>query len=235
MATKNKPKKDVTKDFFPAAWKIKDIKLTDKQRDLVRIIRDENTKVCFIQGPSGSSKTFCAAFCGLLALREKSVKGIKFLRSLVESSPNKIGFLPGDIDDKVNVYQGPLLDQLDCLLDESVSNQLLEEKLIQTLPVNFLRGRGFKDEFIIIDESQNCDFATLQTILTRIGENSKFIFLGDIRQSDTKMSGFQRMIKLFDDDISRENGIHTFEFTSEDIMRSGILKFIVEKLETVSH
>ena len=232
MATKQKRKMvDATSSFIPE-FQIKDINFTPKQRDLIRLIRDEKNFITFVEGPAGSAKTFVSTFCGLLALREHSIKSIKYIRSLVESSSNKIGFLPGDISLKLNVYEFPLLDQLEQMLDMQAYEKLISEKKIETLPVNFLRGRGFRGEYIIIDEAQNIPYNDLVTIITRIGEGTKFIFLGDSLQSDIRQSGYTKMINVFNDEESKEKGINTFKFTEDDVCRSEILKFIVKKLAT---
>ncbi len=231
MSSKTKRKEvDVTASFRPG-FSIKDIRFTERQRDLNRLIRDENNKIIFIQGPAGTAKTFCATFCALMALRENSIDGIKYVRSIVESSESKIGFLPGSEAQKLEPYGSPLIEKLSEMLDKSVYERLINDDIIETIPTNFLRGRTFKKQYVLIDESQNISFRDLKTIISRIGEDAKFIFLGDSMQSDIRNSGFEKMIRLFNDDESKARGICNFQFTAEDVMRSEILKYIMGRLE----
>ncbi len=232
MAIKNR-KKDVTDQFYPAhQFNIKDFKFTPKQRELVQIIRNSSAKVVFIEGPAGSAKSFLAVFCGLMALREGSKSKFKYIRALVESSQNKMGYLPGDFEQKTNPYCQALDDKLEELLDLSDIQQLKQNESIQLLPPNFLRGVTFTNQYILIDEAQELPAKDLITILTRIGENTTLVFAGDTMQSDIRNSGFADLIKIFDDGESKEKGIHSFRFGIEDVLRSDILRFILDKINT---
>lgn len=231
MASKKGKERDVTGDFLGShRFVIKDYKFTEKQRDLIRLIRNENTKVVFLTGVAGTAKSFISIFCGLMALRDGSKKKMKYIRSLVESSKS-CGFLPGTLHDKIQSYTLPLLEKLDEYLSQYDSTKLIQEGQIECLCPNFLRGTTMKDSFVIIDESQNLTRKELITIISRIGENSVLIFAGDLMQSDIAKSGFQGIIESFDDQESRDKGIHTFNFTADDIMRSQILRFIMGKIE----
>lgn len=224
---------DVTEKFRPG-FSIKDFKFTDKQRELVRIIRNENSRVIFIQGPSGTSKSFLSVFCGLMAIREKSKEKLLYIRANVEACESKLGYLPGDLNQKSSPFCQALYQKLDELLEGSVAEKLIEEEIIKSIPPNFLRGVTFSNQFVILDEAQELSKKDLVTVLTRIGENCTLVICGDEMQSDIRNSGLKTMIRIFDDDESRERGIHSFQFTSEDIMRSEILKYIVSRLETAS-
>lgn len=227
---------DVTKEFFKTpSFQIKDIKLTEKQRELVRLVKDGNCRVMFLSGVAGTSKTMMSTLIGLMMLRAGIFEKIKYVRSLVESSQNKMGFLPGtgDIDGKLAPYAGPLLDKLEELLNGNDSKRLMDEKTIEVLPPNFLRGMTFKNSFVIIDEAQNMPFSDLITTISRVGENSIMVFCYDSMQKDIRNSGIEKMSKVFEDEDSKANGIYSFKFTSDDIMRSEILKFIMKKLESV--
>ena len=236
MANKRRRKEvDVTKDFFRApTFQIKDVKLTERQRELVRLFKDGNCKVMFLFGPAGCSKSYSAVFTALLMLREGIFEKIKYVRSLVESSQNKMGFLPGtgDIDGKLAPYAAPLYDKLEELLHSYDSKRLMDEKTIEVLPPNFLRGTTFKNSFVIIDEAQNMPFSDLVTTISRIGENSIIVFCYDPMQKDIKNSGIEKMAKVFNDEESMANGIYSFGFTAEDIMRSKILRYIMSRLES---
>lgn len=236
MANKKKRQKevDVTHEFFNIpAFQIKDIKLTDKQRELVRLFEDGKCKVVFLSGPAGCTKSFCSVFSALLMLRRGIFEKIKYVRSLVESSQNKMGYLPGagDLDGKLAPYAGPLYDKLEELLQSYDSKRLIDEKIIEVLTPNFLRGTTFKNSFVIVDEAQNMPFSDLVTTISRIGENSIIVFCYDPMQKDIKNSGIERMERVFNDQESIDNGIYNFQFTTDDIMRSPILKLIMRKLE----
>ena len=128
----------------------------------------------------------------------------------------------------------PLVDKMEELIKQQDINKLVQEERVKPIPINFLRGASFNVNFIIADEMQNAEFNEIQTIITRIGNFSKFVFCGDPMQTDIKekgKSGFKPMFDIFNNEESRAQGIFCVELGKEDIMRSGILKFIVEKLE----
>lgn len=228
---KSKIKRDVTDQYIGHRFDIKDIKFTPKQRDLIRLINEQNTKIVFLTGCAGTAKTFCAVFCALRSLQSGARDRIKYIRSLVESSSSKIGFLKGTLEEKISPYGGPLLDKLEELTDQYSAKRLIDEDKIVTMCPNFLRGATFKNDFVIVDESQNLPFNDLVTIISRIGENSTMVFCADQRQSDIKNSGIGKLMSLFEDDEAKNKGIHTFAFSPEDIMRSEILKFIMGRIE----
>ena len=162
---------------------------------------------------------------------------IIYVRSPVESSDSKIGFLPGDADDKLKYYNLPFADKLDELLPQHQTRILLEQERIKIYPLSFVRGMIWRCTAVILDEAQNCTSKEIVTTLTRIGEFSKCFILADPDQSDLghgKSGGFLKLQNVFSDEESRDNGIQSFQFTEEDIKRSGIVKFIVKKLKTVN-
>lgn len=233
MATK-KIKQNVTKEFLDhqKPFELNNYNLTAKQREIVKLCRDKNTKILFLDGPAGSSKSFISTFVALTLIRDGSKQTFKYIRSLVESSQSKCGFLPGDLNHKLSPYEGPLRDKLAELLSPYDINKLFLDGRIECLPTNFIRGLTFSDSVVFVDESQNNCFADLVSILTRIGENTLMIFGGDTMQCDIKNSGFERMFNLFDGGDCVEQGIFTYKFTEDDIMRSEILKFIMKKLKS---
>ncbi len=206
--------------------------LTDNQKRFIDLAMSKETRVIFVSGPAGTSKTFISVLAGLMTLDKHSVSDILYIRSVVESASRSMGFLPGDQELKMQPYLQPLLDKLDEMLPADQVAQLVKEKRVEGNVVNFLRGASFNAKFIIADEAQNFDFKELTTILTRLGKFSKLIIAGDPGQSDINgKSGFVKMCDLFNDEESRQNGIHYFSFTKDDIVRSGILKYIVGRLE----
>ena len=206
--------------------------LTEKQKSLISIITDKKTKIVFITGSAGTSKSYIAVLSSLMLLNIKRVSDIVYMRSVVESASQKIGFLPGTIDDKCHVFNLPLVDKLEELLSSSEIEMLMKDKRIEGIPINFLRGLNFSVKAIILDEAQNCSHSELVTAMTRCGQYSTMIICGDETQSDINNSGFRNIITKFDDNESREHGIQIFRFTEEDCVRSEIVKFITKRLNS---
>lgn len=189
-----------------------------------------------ISGPAGSSKTLLSVYCSLLLLSAKRTAEIIYVRSPVESSDSKIGFLPGDADEKLKYYNLPFADKLDELLPRPQIKMLWEQERIRIYPLSFVRGMSWRCTTVILDEAQNCTSKEIITTLTRIGEFSRCFILADPDQSDLghgKAGGFSKLQAVFADEDSQANGIHSFQFTEDDIKRSAIVKFIVQKLKTV--
>lgn len=132
-------------------------------------------------------------------------------------------------EDKKNHYMLPLIDKLDELLYENDVQFLLDGGMIESGMLNFIRGADWKNQIIILDEAQNCTIKELQTVMTRISENSKLIVTGDCMQSDMNKSGLREVKALFSDQEALDNGIHSIQFNAKDIVRSEIVKFVVEK------
>jgi phosphate starvation-inducible PhoH-like protein len=206
--------------------------LTDKQKEFLELALDKKVKIIFISGPAGSSKTYMAVYAALLLLNSRRVSDLIYVRSAVESSDSKLGFLPGEANEKMSPYIQPLLDKLSELLNKNDLNILNKEERISSIPIGFLRGLNWNAKVIIGDEMQNTTFKELFTLITRTGEFSKVFLLGDPDQSDINgKSGFLKMISYFDDEESKENGIYTFRFTEDDIVRSSLIKYIIKKLK----
>ena len=125
------------------------------------------------------------------------------------------------------------MDKLHELLPKGQAELLLKQERVKGLPLGFLRGLSINASYIICDEAQNLSIHDLLLVSTRMGKFSKLIFIGDIRQSDIKNSGFERIYQLFDDEKSKSKGIVTFKFGTDDIMRNDILAYIIEKFEEI--
>lgn len=214
----------------PLKLRIRD-DLTEKQLGLIELIKDKGTKVVFLSGPAGSSKTYTAVQAGLELLNDKRHSEILYCRSAIESASKSLGFLPGSAEDKLQPYLIPLEDKLLEFLDKGAVDFLKKEQRVKGTVVNYLRGQNFNAKYILIDEFQNFTYDEAVTILTRIGKFTTMVFIGDMMQADIKNSGFKRMFEIFDNEKSRENGIFCVEFTTEDIVRSGVCRYIVETLE----
>ena len=206
--------------------------LTNKQKEFLKLALDNHTKIVFITGPSGSSKSFLATLVALELLNLKKVSDLIYIRSIVESSDNKMGYLPGDANEKLTPYLEPLMEKLDELLCKSDINTLMKENRVEGKPTGYLRGLSWNAKAIIMDEAQNSTFRELTTLMTRVGQFSKLFVCGDPMQSDINgKSGFEKMCNVFNDNESREMGIHVFTLTEADIVRSEIVRYIVKKLE----
>jgi phosphate starvation-inducible PhoH-like protein len=206
--------------------------LTEKQKAIKDLILDKTTKVVFISGPAGTSKTWLAIYCGLLLLQQRRVSHITFVRTVVESASKTLGALPGELEEKFGPFMMPLLDKLEELLPSGDIKKLMAEKRVVGIPVNHLRGASMNAQYIVLEESQNYSVKELTTALTRIGQYSKVIIIGDPGQSDINgHSGFQPFYDLFNQPSSQDEGIHCVSFTKDDIVRSGILRHIVDRIE----
>jgi phosphate starvation-inducible PhoH-like protein len=206
--------------------------LTDKQKEFLEIALNKETKVVFVSGPAGTSKTFLAVLASLRLLNTKRMSDILYIRSAVESSDSKIGFLPGDGHEKMSPYIQPLIDKLMELLPKDNIDYLQKEGRLDSIPIGFLRGLNWNAKCIIVDEAQNITEKELITIITRVGEFSKVFILGDPDQCDIgKKSGFVKILDVFDDKESNDNGIHAFKFNEDDVVRSGLVKFIIKKIK----
>jgi len=207
---------------------------TEKQKALIATLLDKKTKCVFIEGPAGTSKTCTAVYAGLQLLKLKKASDIIFVRSAVESADSKIGYLPGTIDEKFEAYMAPFTEKMEEFLDSGTIKRLHTDKRVSAMPVNYIRGLHWPAKVIIVDECQNITFKELTTTITRLGEFSKIIFLGDPKQSDlppNKSGGFARMCELFSGQDSIDHGVFHFKFDKEDIVRSEFVKFVVSKLE----
>ena len=215
--------------------KVKQFPWTSKQKEFFKIALDPKTRVVLVDGPAGSSKTLLSVYCGLQLLNQKVISDIMYLRSAVESSSHSLGFLPGSAEDKLRFYNLPFLDKMDELLESTRAEKLESEGRISVFPVNFARGMNWNAKCIILDEAQNSTEKEITTVLTRMGKSSRCFILADPMQTDLKNSnlsgGFKNFCNLFDDDESREQGIHIFKFNEDDIMRSEIIKFIIKKIQ----
>jgi phosphate starvation-inducible PhoH-like protein len=208
--------------------------LTPKQQLFMELAMDRKVKLLLVSGPAGSTKTYLSVLASLMLMNEKKVSDILYVRSIVESADVKMGTLPGEAEDKLSPYKRPLIDKLDELLVKEDIQFLLKDNRLEGLPIGYLRGLNWNAKAVIGDEMQNCTKKELITMMTRTGEFSKVFMCGDPQQSDIgPRSGFRDIFNLFNDDDSKENGIYTFEFTDDDILRSALVKFIVKKIKSL--
>ena len=187
----------------------------------------------FAIGPAGSGKTYTAIALAVKALREKEVKRIILTRPAVEAG-EKLGFLPGDVRQKLDPYLQPLYDALKDMIPHKRLEGYLEEGIVEIAPLAFMRGRTLGDAFVILDEGQNTTLKQLKMFLTRMGRNSKFIITGDITQVDLPdyvQSGLIVSLDL----MKGIHGIGIVEFDAGDIIRHNLVKHIVHAFEKIKH
>ena len=207
---------------------------TEKQKAFIELATHKDTKIVFLSGPAGVAKSILAVYCSLLLLNQKKVSDLIYVRTIVESASISLGTLPGDADMKLSPFASVLNDKLEELLSTGDIKKLYADERVKGLPVNYLRGASYNAKAVILDEFQNATFSEIVTTLTRIGKFTKYFVLGDPMQTDLRhkeQSGFKPMFDIFNTEQARAEGIYCVEFGKEDIMRSEILKFIVEQIE----
>jgi len=234
MARKDSSNIELTPHFHHSIkFKERKFKFTPKQKKFLSTLLNPTVKVLFVSGPAGSSKTYMSLYGCLRLLAEDPQKELLYVRSIAESADKGLGSLPGDITEKFDPFSMPLYDKLDEIVFEGDTAFLKQQGRVSAIPINFLRGANWNNKLIVADEAQNFTFKEITTLITRIGEDSKLLICGDFMQSDINgKTGFSEMFDLFGDEDSIENGIHSFRFNRNDIVRSKILKFIISKLET---
>lgn len=189
---------------------------------------DANDMV-FAIGPAGSGKTYTAIALAVRALKTKQVRKIILSRPAVEAG-EKLGFLPGDMKEKIDPYLQPLYDALEDMIPPLKLKEYIENKIIQIAPLAFMRGRTLNDAVIILDEAQNTTKPQIKMFLTRLGINGKMIITGDITQIDlpnSQPSGLVHALKV----LHPIKGIATVEFNKKDIVRHKLVQRIVEAYE----
>ncbi|MEC8644263.1 MAG: PhoH family protein [Pseudomonadota bacterium] len=194
------------------------------QKAYVQAIRDQD--ISFGIGPAGTGKTFLAVACAVEALENENVRRILLVRPAVEAG-EKLGFLPGDLSQKIDPYLRPLYDALYELLGFDLVERLIEKNVIEVAPLAYMRGRTLNDSFIILDESQNTTAEQMKMFLTRIGFGSTVVVTGDITQIDLPhktLSGLKHAVSV----LSKVKGISFTHFNSKDVVRHPLVQRIVE-------
>lgn len=201
---------------------------TDNQRRMVTSIGKND--MLFAIGPAGTGKTYTAVALAVRALKNKEVRRIILTRPAVEAGEN-LGFLPGDLKEKLDPYMQPLYDALYDMIPPDKLDQYIESKIIQIAPLAFMRGRTLDNAFVILDEAQNTTESQMKMFLTRMGANAKFIITGDATQIDLpskQSSGLLQAVRL----LKKVEGIDIVELTNVDVIRHRLVKAIIDKYET---
>lgn len=198
----------------------------NQSRYLKRILSND---INFGIGPAGTGKTYLAVACAVEALEKESVRRLVLVRPAVEAGES-LGFLPGDLTQKVDPYLRPMYDALYELMGIEKVHRLIERNVIEIAPLAFMRGRTLNDAFIILDESQNTTVEQMKMFLTRVGFNSTTVVTGDITQVDlpkSKASGLRNVLKI----LSDVEGISFTMFENKDVVRHPLVQKVVQAYE----
>lgn len=199
----------------------------ENQQELVDAFSKND--LVFALGPAGTGKTYVAIALAVRALKNKEVKRIILSRPAVEAG-EKLGFLPGDMKDKIDPYLQPLYDALEDMITPAKLKDYIENKTIQIAPLAFMRGRTLSDAVIILDEAQNTTTHQMKMFLTRLGMNAKMIITGDVTQIDlppSQISGLKQALRILDG----VKGVGKIEFDKKDIVRHKLVQRIVDAYE----
>lgn len=196
-----------------------------------KVLIDEFRKndLLFAIGPAGTGKTYTAIALAVQALKEMQVKRIILSRPAVEAGES-LGFLPGDVREKLDPYLQPLYDALLDMIPFKKLEKYMEDKIVQIAPLAFMRGRTLSDAFVILDEAQNATYTQLKMFLTRMGENSKFIVTGDLTQIDLQRKSDSGLLTA-KNILGNISEISFVEFDKSDIIRHKVVGKVVEAYE----
>ena len=220
--------KDLTGDFIAITAKGRPVrpKTLGQKAYIGAIVKNA---VTFGVGPAGTGKTYLAVAMAVKAFKAREVSRIILTRPAVEAG-EKLGFLPGDLQNKVDPYLRPLYDALFDMLGAENYQKLLEKQLIEVAPLAYMRGRTLDDSFIILDEAQNTTPEQMKMFLTRLGFNSKMVITGDITQIDLpdgKRSGLKDVLKI----LKGISGISQIRFSEKDVVRHQLVQEIIKAYE----
>ena len=209
---------------------IKPIKcLNERQKEFQNSIREKEVTIC--TGLAGSGKTFLALY-NALKLLEQGYKKIILVKSVLTVEDEELGFLPGDISQKMQPFIMSYTGNLNKLIGEKETEQLFKDKVVEVLPLAYIRGINIDESIVLLDECQNLTINTFKSIITRIGSNSKYIIMGDTEQidmKDKKQSALVKVMDLFED----SDLIGTVKFTDEDCVRNPIIPYLLDKIKTL--
>jgi len=197
------------------------------QRLLIRAVQSHDCS--FVTGPAGTGKTYLAVALAAAALQDRRVRRIVLVRPAVEAG-ERLGFLPGDLVEKINPYLRPVYDALYDILGYDKVFKLLERQAIEIAPLAFMRGRTLNDAFIILDEAQNTSHEQMKMFLTRMGFNSKTVITGDVTQIDlpfARSSGLVEALKIF----HGAEGFAFIRFTHRDVVRHRLVQEVVDRYD----
>ena len=185
-----------------------------------------NNDITFAIGPAGTGKTYQAVACAVAALKNKTVNKIVITRPAVEAGES-LGFLPGDLKEKIDPYLTPLYDALNDMIEKEKLKVFLDNRIIEIAPLAYMRGRTLHNAFIILDEAQNATTVQMKMFLTRLGVTSKAIITGDLTQIDLPKKNLSGLIQAINI-LKNIDGIGYMEFDASDVVRHSLVKNIIK-------
>ncbi|MGC8976217.1 MAG: PhoH family protein [Candidatus Ratteibacteria bacterium] len=202
---------------------------TPTQRKYVKAIRKYDLVIGI--GPAGTGKTYLAVACGIEAIKKTRFQRMILTRPALEAG-ERLGFLPGDLEEKIKPYLQPIYDSLYDLLKYEELKKWQERRIIEIIPLAYMRGRTLSNAFIILDEAQNTSFSQMKMFLTRLGVDSKIVITGDITQIDHPLSSETSGLVAVQKVLSKIRGIKFIYFTNKDVVRHKLVKKIISAYES---
>lgn len=215
----------------PDKFHVKQIKCKNlRQKEFLQAIESNEVTIC--TGIAGCGKTYLAAYKALKMLEKKEIEKIVLVKSVTTLPDEEVGFLPGDIHEKLDPFMISFYGNIDKIIGEDQRKRLVKEGKIQIQPLAFIRGINIDNAIVILDECQNLTINTFKSIITRIGQGSKYIIMGDTEQIDIKKkerSVLSKLVELFRESES----VGTVSFTNEDCVRNPIIPYLLDKIKTI--
>lgn len=201
---------------------------TNNQAKYIQLLKENDIITCV--GPAGTGKTYLAVAVALEYLKLGKVSKIVITRPVVEAGGERLGFLPGDLEEKINPYLRPIYDAFSSLMGPGRIQDYLSQEQVEIAPLAYMRGRTLENAFIILDEGQNASAEQIEMFLTRMGHNSKIVINGDVTQVDLRKKEQSGLITL-PEIIENLSKVVFFEFTEDDVVRHPLVKEIVKRYE----
>ena len=232
---KTKKKKDTKQTLVytekEEKFHVKNVKCKNSnQKRFLKCIDDKVITVCV--GLAGCGKTYLASYKALKMLEKQQIEKIVLVKSVTTLPDEDIGYLPGSIKEKLDPFMISFFGNIDKIIGEDQRNRLLQEGKIQIQPLAYVRGINIDNAIVLLDECQNLTLSTFKSIITRIGENSKYIIMGDVEQIDKKnksVSILSKLIELF----QNSEQVGTIEFGEQDCVRNPIIPYLLDKLKEI--
>lgn len=233
--TEGEVKKVKINKMQPVELQIKEFRWTEKQQKFIDLCLEKKTNYVFNSSVAGTGKTLCSIYVALKLLCDptNSINRIIFIRQPVESSTYTLGFLKGELSDKMAPYMRAALDSIKELLINQIDFKKIEPH-IESLVVGHVKSLSFHNAIVIVDEFEDVgNGKEIALLMSRIGKNSKMIFIGDPEQSNVKDGCAKKVFELFSDPECAEHGIHCVKFDSKDIKRNPIIGYVLDRLKLI--